>query len=189
MGVRGWGTGDGDGGRRWRRGDRDGDEGGDQGATVRLGVRVIELAVKLLTVMGVGFLELWAAVPLGLALGLPPVSVGAATTAGALPGVMTVVWLGEGLRSWLLRRLGRGGQGGRQGRLYRVWARYGVIGLGLLGPLLVGAPLAAALGVSLGAPRGGLMFWLGLGVVLWTAFLTVAGTLGIVGIQSVWPWR
>jgi hypothetical protein len=60
----------------------------------------------------------------------------------------------------------------------RLWDRYGVIGWGLLAPLLLGAPLAAAIGVALGAARGRLVLWLGAGVVVWTTALTVAAVLG-----------
>ena len=60
----------------------------------------------------------------------------------------------------------------------RLWDRYGVIGWGLVAPLLLGAPLAAAIGVALGAARRRLVFWLGVGAVVWTTVLTVAVTLG-----------
>ena len=35
----------------------------------------------------------------------------------------------------------------------RLWERYGIYGVGLIAPLIVGVPAAAALGIALGAPR------------------------------------
>jgi len=38
----------------------------------------------------------------------------------------------------------------KHGRIYRIWERYGAAGMGLLSPLITGAPLGAALGIVLG---------------------------------------
>ena len=129
-------------------------------------------------------IELWAAVPAGVALGLPPILVWLATVAGALVCIVAVVLAGERLRAWLVSRLGRG-RARDGGRLRSIWERYGVIGWGLLGPLVLGAPLSAAVGVGLGAPRGRLVIWLGAGVVLWTTILTVAAAFGIEAVRDL----
>lgn len=145
----------------------------------------MELVIKLLTVLGLGALELWAAIPAGLALKLHPVAVGITAAIGAMLGVLAVVLLGDRVRTWLVRRHGKQEEKGRNGLIYRIWDRYGVVGLGLLAPLLTGAPLGAALGITLGVPAGRLLFWMSLGTVLWSAGLTLAGTLGLAGIESL----
>ncbi len=139
--------------------------------------------LQVLGVFALSVVELWAAVPAGLALGLSPVLVWLTTVAGAALGVAVVVLAGERARAWLVRRFGHG-RGGEGGRLRSIWERYGVIGWGLLGPLLLGAPLAAALGVALGAPRSRLVVWLTAGVVLWTTVLTFAAALGVDAIRE-----
>ena len=144
----------------------------------------METLLRLLGVFALSLVELWAAVPAGLALGLPPILVWLATVAGALLCIVVVVLAGERLRAWLVSRLGRG-RAREGGRLRRIWERYGVIGWGLLGPLVLGAPLAAALGVGLGAPRRGLLLWLGAGVVLWTTILTVAVAVGVDAVRDL----
>ncbi len=108
--------------------------------------------MKLLTVFGLGAVELWAAIPTGLALQLHPVAAGLAAALGAVTGVALVVFMGERVRAWLLRRHSREGRECAHGRIHRIWERFGAVGLGLLAPLLVGAPLGAALGLALGAP-------------------------------------
>ncbi len=140
---------------------------------------------KLLTVFGLGALELWAAIP-ALAFRLHPVVIGVTSSAGAILAVVVVVLLGERLRNWLVRHYPRMTRSGQHGRIYRIWQRYGVIGVGLLAPLLTGAPLGAALGLALGAPAGRLLLWVCLGVVLWSALLTVIGALGLAGIKALW---
>jgi hypothetical protein len=143
----------------------------------------VDTLLQALGVVALAIVELWAAVPAGIAVGLPPPLVWAATVAGALIGVAVVVVAGDRLRAWLVQRLGHGGA--REGsRLRRLWERYGVIGWGLLAPLLIGAPLAAAIGVALGAGRWRLLFWLGAGSTLWATVLTVAVALGADAVTS-----
>lgn len=144
----------------------------------------METLLKLLAVLGLGALELWAAIPAGWALQLHPLVTGIVAAIGAILGVLVVLTLGEGVRTWLLRRHGRGG-GGRHGRIYGIWLRYGVIGLGLLAPVLVGAPLGAALGLALGVPAGRLLLWMSLGIALWSGVLTLAGVLGLAGLEAL----
>lgn len=141
--------------------------------------------LSLLAVLGLGAVELWAAVPAGLALRLHPLVIGCTAALGAVLGILAMGLMGERVRLWLLRR--RGAENGNRGyrRARELWVRYGVVGLGLTAPLLVGAPLGTALGLTLGAPVGRLLFWMSLGAVLCTLLLTIAGTLGLIGLQSL----
>ena len=142
--------------------------------------------MDLLVVLGVGALEIWAAVPAGLALGLHPMTVAVLTCAGAIAGAAAVVALGERARRWVLRRrAGAAAQDVRPGLVRRIWLRWGIVGLGLLAPLLTGAPLGAALGLALGAKPGPLLLWIGVGAVVWTAGLTLVGALGVAGLAAL----
>lgn len=145
----------------------------------------MEQVLKLLSVIGLAMIELWAAIPAGLALGLNPLLVGLGAAVGAISGTLIVVLVGGKLRRWLYRR--HSGKKAEQpsGLISKIWQRYGLIGLGLLAPLLTGAPLGAALGLSLGAPAGRLMVWIILGIVLWTAILTSVGILGLAGLDNL----
>lgn len=143
------------------------------------------LVLKILTVLGVSAVELWAGIPTGLALGLPPLAVGIAAAAGAILGVLIVTLLGDRMRARLLGRQSRAGDGSREGRIRRIWVRYGIAGLGLLAPLVTGGPLGAALGIAFGAPARRLLFWMSIGIVLWSAGLTAAAVLGIAGIRAL----
>ena len=139
---------------------------------------------RLLTVFALGAFELWAAIPAGLALKGNPVLVGVAAAAGAMMGALVVVVLGERLRQWLASRQRPVSTKGSHGFIRRVWDRYGVIGLGLLAPISTGAPVAAALGLALGVPSGRLLFWIFVGVALWSTVFTLVGVLGMAGLEA-----
>ncbi|MFY0545288.1 small multi-drug export protein [Brevibacillus sp. H7] len=137
----------------------------------------MEIALKWASVAGVSMLELWAAIPLGFALGLSAVVTCVLSAVGSILSAGIVIYLGGSLRAWLIKRMVK--KSSKQSRMSRIWDKYGVIGLGFLSPLLTGAPLGAAIGVSLGAKPGKLMFWMTIGIVVWSIILTAAVAVGI----------
>ena len=145
----------------------------------------MDVLIKLLTVFALGSVELLAAVPAGFAFGLHPIVTGVVAAAGALTGLTLVVFLGEQVRAWWSRRAGAGRVKGRHRLVMRIWERYGVIGLGLLGPVLLGTPVGAALGVSLGASPERLLRWMATGVILSAAALTGLTAFGLAGVERL----
>ena len=143
----------------------------------------MELVIKFITVTGLGIIELWAAIPFGTALKLHPLLNGLASGLGAIIGALLVIMIGDRLRNWLLSR--REKKQKDKGRIYRIWDKYGVIGLGMLSPLLTGAPLGAAIGISLGAAPKRLLFWMSIGIVVWTIILTTISTFGFAVFESI----
>jgi hypothetical protein len=140
------------------------------------------LSLKLLSVFGLGIIGLWEAIPAGFALRLHPLTIGVLSGAGSFLAALTVLLLGERLRERLLRRKPPTGEPRPERLIDRVWRNYGILGLGLLGPGITGAPLGIALGLSLRAPARRLMGWMSAGIVLWTLALTFVGMLGTAGL-------
>lgn len=130
------------------------------------------------SVIGTGLLELWAAIPLGFTLNLHPVTIGFLSALGSILSAMIIIFFGSSLRNWLIRRF-RSKAGGRGGRMSGIWDKYGIPGLGFLSPLLTGAPLGAAIGISFGAEPRKLFIWMTIGIVFWSFVLTTAAALGL----------
>ena len=140
------------------------------------------MLVKLLSAAISGAVGLWSGIPAGMALGLPAVLGGLAAILGNLGAVAVVV----AAHAFWERRLGRwvrrGGGGGSKGRvrLERVWSsRYGLPGVAVLSPLLMGAPLGTLLALALGAPRGRLLRWMVASVVAWGVVLAGVAAFGV----------
>lgn len=138
---------------------------------------------EIILVFGAGFLELWAGIPIGIAFQLNPFLTGTSAALGAILAAFIVSFLGEGIREWVIKWRYKN-KDLKKGKFYEVWNKYGVIGLGLLSPLLFGAPLGAALGIALGAEKKALFIWMSIGIVLWSIILTTAGYLGLMTFQS-----
>ena len=138
--------------------------------------------IALLITIGLGAIELWAAIPAGLALGLHPVLAGAAAASGAMLGVFVVLFSGERIRLLLSRKRKSDSDAPKHAWVLRVWNRWGVVGLGLLAPLITGALLGTAIGMMMGARSNHLLLWMALGTFLWSAILTFAVSLGLVAV-------
>jgi hypothetical protein len=141
--------------------------------------------IQLLTVFGLSMIELWAAIPVGFALNLNPATIVWVSSAGAIVGALLVMLAGEKLRNRILKWRYNDKKDFSQSRLYRVWNKYGVVGLGLLSPLLFGALIGAALGSLLGATRWRLLLWMSIGIVVWSIGLTTFGVAGLSGFKSL----
>ena len=61
------------------------------------------------------------------------------------------------------------------GFVLKIWEKYGVIGLGLLGTMTVGAPISIGIGVGFNVPTNKMVFWCSLGVLIRCALFTTLG--------------
>jgi membrane protein YqaA with SNARE-associated domain len=143
----------------------------------------MELLIKLLTVLGLGAVELWIAVPAGFALELSPSVTAIMAASGGVLGLLVILTLGERIRNRLLKRVNS--EDKRKKFINRIWDRYGVAGFGLLAPLLIGAPLGTALGIAMGIQGNRLFFWMTLGIIICAIGLTIAIEFGLMGFESL----
>jgi hypothetical protein len=138
--------------------------------------------MELLTIFGLAVLELWIAIPAGLYMKVNEPTILVLTMVGGITGIGIVIGAGKKIREHLLKA--EKTTGGKKSWSMKVWEKYGLIGLGLLSPLLTGAPIGAALAVTLGSKPISVFLWFSLGVVLWSFIFmhfTKAG-LGSLGI-------
>ena len=137
------------------------------------------LITDLAFVFVISIFELWLAIPTGLILNLNPILIATSAAAGSILSAFIIVILGEGLRKTFLKWRYHG-KSPKEGRIYDIWKKYGIIGLGLLSPLLLGAPLGAAIGIGLGSPRNKLLLWMSIGIIIWSIFITAMLSLGFI---------
>jgi len=144
--------------------------------------------IQLLIVFGLSMIELWVAIPAGFAFNINPVAITIMASLGSIFGAIIDVWAGDKLRSRILKWRYGENAGPKQGRLFKIWNKYGVVGLGLLSPLLLGAPLGVAVGLVFGAERWRLLLWISVGIIAWSILLTAVGSLGFEAIKTFLKW-
>ncbi|MBY0238338.1 MAG: hypothetical protein K2X55_03380 [Burkholderiaceae bacterium] len=128
---------------------------------------------KAFSIFALAMIELWAAVPLGIKMEVDPYLVAVLTIAGAIAGIVVAAFAG-GLVNKLLRMRAKDPTKGTVGWL----TKQGPWAIGLLGPLLLGATLSAALASSLGLSRRVWMPLLLAGICVWTVAVTVLTVQG-----------
>ncbi len=136
---------------------------------------------KILTVAALATFEIYAAIPAGFAFKLNPFVIFAASLVGGLVGVFVAAYLGDLIKKWLskLRKTATEKPKKEPGFILKIWEKYGVIGLGLLGTMTVGAPISIGVGVGFNVPTNKMVFWCSLGVLIRCGLFTAIGHYGL----------
>ncbi len=130
---------------------------------------------KILTVAGLATFEIYAAIPAGFAFKLSPLVIFLASAIGGLVGVFVAAYLGDIIKNWLSKFRKPKPAKSEPGFVLKIWEKYGVIGLGLLGTMTVGAPISIGVGVGFNVPTNKMVFWCCLGVLIRCALFTSIG--------------
>ncbi len=135
--------------------------------------------LKILTVAGLASFEIYAAIPAGFALGLSPWLIFFASVIGGVAGVFVAAFLGDRIRRIFSKNKTVKESKPNTGLVYRIWNKYGIIGLGFLGTITVGAPLSLAVGIGFKAPLQILIIWCCIGVITRCISFTLIGHYGL----------
>lgn len=148
---------------------------------------------------GIPLLELVAVVPLAIIGGLPPVPVGILGFLGNALTVMLLIIFVDKVRGWMrARKKGRTGEKEQVGEEFRsseeviaeqdskkekrarvLFDKYGLPGLAILGPIIVGSHITAFMGMSFSSKRHLVSGWMLLSLGLWTIASAVAASYGV----------
>jgi len=136
--------------------------------------------VGVLIAAAIPFVEAEGGAILGIVAGMnPAVAIFAAVVGNAI-ALAAIVWLIAAARTGLTR--GRAAETNpKHLRMRRVFDRYGVPGVSLLGPLLLPSHVTAAAMVGFGAPRVRVFVWGVAAVAMWAALF---GTVAYFGVQA-----
>jgi membrane protein YqaA with SNARE-associated domain len=136
---------------------------------------------KILTVAALATFEIYAAIPAGFAFELNPFVIFTASALGGLLGVFVAAYLGDIIKKWInkFRKTAENKPKKEPGFVLKIWEKYGVIGLGLLGTMTVGAPISIGVGVGFNVPTNKMVFWCCLGVLIRCSLFTTIGHFGL----------
>jgi membrane protein YqaA with SNARE-associated domain len=138
------------------------------------------MLIKILTVVGLATFEVYAAIPAGFAFKLSPFLIFIASTIGGLIGVFMTAYLGKQIKNFLNKyRKVKKERKAPDGLVLKIWNKYGVIGLGFLGTMTVGAPISIGVGVGFNVPINKLVIWCCVGVITRCALFTSLGYFGM----------
>ncbi len=136
---------------------------------------------KILTVAALATFEIYAAIPIGFGFKLSPLVIFAASLVGGIVGVFVAAFLGEKIEKFIAKyRKPKTTIIEKTPNLaHKIWNKFGVIGLGLLGTFTVGAPASIAVGVGFNVNMHKLALWCCVGVFARCLIFTTIGHFGI----------
>ncbi|MEO6547386.1 MAG: small multi-drug export protein [Ferruginibacter sp.] len=137
------------------------------------------MLIKILTVAALATFEIYAAIPTGFALGLSPWIIFIASVTGGIIGAFVATFLSDKIRNFFFKNRPVKEKKDTHPMLHRIWNKYGIIGLGLLGSFLVGAPISIALGAGLNANLKKLLAWCCVGITTRCIVFTLVGYFGL----------
>ncbi len=135
--------------------------------------------VKILTVAALATFEMYAAIPAGFAFHLSAWIIFFASLVGGIAGVFIAGFLGNKIRAFLTKKkIIKEKAPKKDSWAHRLWHKYGIIGLGLVGTFTIGAPVSIAVGVGFNAPLRTLLTWCCIGVLIRCVVFTLLGHFG-----------
>lgn len=126
------------------------------------------------------WLEIALVIPLGIVAGLSPFWVMVMAFVGNMLTVLALIIGFDKFKDWYTKRQEAKGKtvNKKSERAKRIWNKWGLPGLALLGPILIGTHIAAFIGMTLGATKKNTTIWLTISIGLWTLFFGIATALG-----------
>lgn len=136
------------------------------------------------------WLEVFLVVPLGIIIGLSPIIVALLGFLGNWFVIILITLLFHKLTEWWRKRKGKEmGNERKRSRAKKIWDRYGVPGLAILAPTIVGTDIATILALSFGSSKKWVFGWMTVSLALWTIVLALGTVYGIdfVGyLKGIW---
>lgn len=126
------------------------------------------------------WLEIALVIPLGIVWGLSPFWVMVLAFIGNMITVLALIIGFDRFKDWYNKRQEAKGkpQNKKSERAKRIWNKYGLPGLAMLGPILIGTHIAAFIGMTLGATKKNTTIWLAISIGVWTLAFGILTALG-----------
>lgn len=136
-------------------------------------------------VFGLSAAKFMMGVALGVGLRLPFALQVASTGGGAVVGIFVTAYLGDGIRALARRKFPRkpkpqppeGEAPPKPPLAVRVWDRWGLTGLAIIGPITLGPVIAVVTAISLGAPRSKVISLMTVTTLVWSVIFGAFSSL------------
>ena len=110
------------------------------------------MILEILTVTAMASFEIYAALTAAHVFGLDTWVILACTLTGGIAGVFIAAFLGERIEKFITKTFRKNkAPKPKTGLIYKIWDKYGLYGLGIIGTFLLGAPAAIGVGVGFNA--------------------------------------
>lgn len=131
------------------------------------------------------FFEVVIVIPIAILAGLPIIPVTIVALLGNLITVYLVIMFVQAIKNWRNRRKSKSTEGAedkpskRKERAKKIWNKYGLPGLAIIGPFFVGSHLTAFMSITLGGSKKATAVWMTISLLFWTIAMAAFTYFGI----------
>nr|WP_240452352.1 small multi-drug export protein [Virgibacillus sp. YIM 98842] len=127
------------------------------------------------------WMEIALVIPLGIVAGLSPFWVIVLAFTGNMLTVIPLIAAFEKFQEWYKRRKQKRNRNNntKMERGRKLWNKYGLPGLSILGPLVTGTHVAVLIGMSLGASKYWTTVWMTVSIGLWSLVFGIGTVVGM----------
>ncbi len=107
------------------------------------------MLLKIITVTAMATFEIYAALGTAHALGMDTWVILFCLLTGGIAGVFIAAFLGKKIEEFINKKFRKNAAPKpKTGLIHKIWAKYGLVGLGTIGTFFLGAPAAIGVGVG-----------------------------------------
>ncbi len=133
------------------------------------------------------WIEILVVIPAGIIVGLNPFFVAVAAAAGNIIPIYLIIALYRKIESRYIDKEKTGFLDNKfekqRKRAYKYWSRYGLLGLAIISPALIGVHLATVVALIIGSDKKKLAIYMTISVIGWTVILTITTITGIMQLK------
>jgi membrane protein YqaA with SNARE-associated domain len=137
------------------------------------------ILTQIFSIYLAGITGLYKGVPVGFALQASPYITALFTALGSLTTVFVLYFSGAPVKNWIINKYGKKKLEKSKGRISVIMEKYGVIGLGVIATGIIGPIITILLGLMLIKDSKRLLLFLSLGVLIWSAALTIIASFSL----------
>ncbi|GAE30539.1 small multi-drug export protein [Alkalihalobacillus hemicellulosilyticus] len=125
-------------------------------------------------------LEAVIVIPFAIFAGMPAVQVTIVALIGNLVTVYFIIIFIEQIKKWRKNKKPskKSTENRRSQRAERIWKKYGLPGLAIIGPLIVGSHITALMSLTFGGTKRGVTYWLTFSLIGWCVLAAILAHLG-----------
>lgn len=124
----------------------------------------------IILISSIPFIESYTGALIAVVAGIHPVVAVFVASLGNMLSLILVVYIAHGVRSSVTKRTDKPvdeKQQARREKIKRIFDKFGVPGVSLLGPFALPSQITAPIMVSFGASRNAVMVWMLISVIVW----------------------
>ncbi|NBI30168.1 small multi-drug export protein [Chengkuizengella marina] len=124
--------------------------------------------------------EAYAVIPIAIVAGLSPIPVVIIGLSGNILTVFLLILFIEKIKEWRNKKNKKQKVTNKRSlRAEKLWKRYGLIGLTLIGPLLVGSHLTSFMSLVFGGTKTKTLYWMIISITMWSLLFSILTYFGV----------